>query len=215
MTTERPTYTTRKAAIVGARREIARRGAPVNPLGGVHFTVDQCYSDDGPAWYWQIIDLKTGLPEGVAETAEAIKAIDEAAKDFIEAATEHQPRLPTIDPASTPTPPHTPRPPPGARPKPQPAGVKAYRPKPGTQQAMIYDLLVRPGGTDIEYLCGEINKTMGENTRVPWTPSNAWSGLRYLFCSLKGYGLRFDGRLLWLEVPKHEVSAAKGGAEEG
>jgi hypothetical protein len=203
-------YTTRRAAVAGARRELAKLGRPGAIISGVHFIVSE---EVAGTFTFEIIDLKTGLPEGVAETVEAIKVLDEAAKGIIEALTDtEQQRREAL---AAPTPPLTPKPPRWARPKHEPAGVKAYRPKPGTQQAMIYDLLVRPQGTDIEYLCGEINKTMGENTRVPWTPSNAWSGLRYLFCSLKGYGLRFDGRLLWLEVPQHEVAAAKGGAEEG
>jgi hypothetical protein len=41
----------------------------------------------------------------------------------------------------------------------------------------------------------------------PWTPSNTWSCLRYLFCAGKGYGLRFDGHKLWLLVPRVEVPA--------
>lgn len=86
----------------------------------------------------------------------------------------------------------------------------AYRPRKGTQQERIYDLLTRETGTEIVDFCSIMNAALDKG-KQPWTPSNTWSGLRYLFVANRGYGLSFDGSRLRLLVPKDERDAAPGG----
>ena len=190
---EQHTYTTRRAAVAGARRVLERRGVQA-PLSGVHFIVE----DIGNQHTYKIMDLQSGRQEGEPEPQAAPEkvAVDTPAQAVSEALKE---------PPRTVSPPLSTRTPRWATPKEEKPAPKAYRPKSGTSQALIYDLLTVPEGMDIEAFCAEMNKTLKVGI-APWTPSNTWSCLRYLFCAGKGYGLRFDGHRLWLLVPKNEIN---------
>lgn len=96
-----------------------------------------------------------------------------------------------------------------ARPKAEEPGAVAYRPKAGTVQAAMYDLLTREDGVDIEDFCAVMVRS-GNKDKSWQHPSGVWSGLRYVFCALRGYGLRFDGARLTLQVPKDERLAKPG-----
>lgn len=114
-------------------------------------------------------------------------------------------------PAPAPTPKPTPAPtapvaagaPRWARPKKEPAAKIAYKPRPGSSQAIMYDALTQPGGIDIEQFC-EAMKAAGIKDKTLHSPPSVWSCLRYLFVTSKGYGLTFDGRNIGLVVPKDE-----------
>lgn len=84
----------------------------------------------------------------------------------------------------------------------EPAKI-AYKPRPGSSQAKMYDLLARPEGVDIQDFC-DIMKGEGIKDKTLHTPPSVWSCLRYLFVTSKGYGLSFDGSRLQLLVPKDE-----------
>lgn len=209
MTEEKvPTYTTRRAAVAGAKRALEKLGI-ASPMSEVHFVVVPQLGENArdDVWIWKQMDLKTGLPVGEVPPEPLQKPQEPAAS-------APSTTGPAADkaPQRASTPPLAGKKPRWAASKSEPPGAKAYRPKPGTSQAQIYDLLTNPAGTDIEWFCSEMNKALKQGTS-PWTPSNAWSGLRYLFCHLKGYGLKFDGRLLWLIVPKEEVPYPTKGSE--
>lgn len=119
-------------------------------------------------------------------------------------------------PASTPAPTPAPTAAPAAgtarwaKPKKEPASKIAYRPRPGSSQAMMYGLLARPEGIDIQDFC-DIMKGEGIKDKTLHTPPSVWSCLRYLFVTSKGYGLSFDGSRIRLLVPADERDAAGSG----
>lgn len=96
------------------------------------------------------------------------------------------------------------------RPKHENPAKTAYRPRPGSLQATMYDLLVTPGGIQVETFCAAVKAT-GTKDKTLFTPSNVWAAMRYLYAANRGYGLDFDGERLQLIVPKdeRESSAAK------
>lgn len=96
-----------------------------------------------------------------------------------------------------------------ARPKREEAAKIAYRPKADTVQAFMYGLLTTTGGVTMEVFCS-LMKQHGTKDQTLYTPSMVWSALRYLFVSLRGYGLAFDGTKLSLLVPADERDAVKG-----
>lgn len=79
----------------------------------------------------------------------------------------------------------------------------AYKPRPGTLQGQMYDGLTREGGISMEDFCDLVEKS-GSKDKMMYTPSGVWGGLRYLFVTLRGYGLDFDGNMLKLLVPGDE-----------
>lgn len=79
----------------------------------------------------------------------------------------------------------------------------AYKPRPGTLQGQMYDGLTRDGGISMEDFCDLVEKS-GSKDKMMYTPSGVWGGLRYLFVTLRGYGLDFDGKMLKLLVPADE-----------
>jgi hypothetical protein len=119
------------------------------------------------------------------------------------------------DQLKAPTPPLTTKRPRWAAPKEEKPCKRAIRPKPGTVQDKMYALLTAPGGIAVEAFCEEMQR-LGNKNKSWKEPAGVWSGLRYLFCALRGYGLRFDGARLYLLVPPVEQDAvrkeAKGGA---
>lgn len=90
-----------------------------------------------------------------------------------------------------------------ARPKDERPAKIAYKPRPGSSQAQMYDLLTQPGGIDINKFCAAMVKA-GIKDKTLHTPPSVWSCLRYLFVTSKGYGLSFDGTHIQLLVPKDE-----------
>ena len=93
----------------------------------------------------------------------------------------------------------------------------AYRPRVGSLQERMYNLLTRPNpdgstGPTVEEFC-EDQRAAGAATTM-LKHEQTWSNLGYLFVSLRGYGLEFDGSRIWLLVPKDERDAQppkKGG----
>lgn len=79
----------------------------------------------------------------------------------------------------------------------------AYKPRPGTLQGQMYEGLTRDGGISMEDFCDLVEKS-GSKDKMMYTPSGVWGGLRYLFVTLRGYGLDFDGKMLKLLVPADE-----------
>ena len=200
-----PIYTTRRAAVAGAKRALEKLGVQ-SPMSEVHFVINSAFTDEatpGP-FTWVRMDLQTGLPVGEAPPP----PVEKPQEPVVEVPAAKAPAQEQA-PQRVSTPALTERAPRWAAPKDEPAGAKAYKPKPGTSQAVIYALLTNPAGTDIEWFCQEMNRTIKAGT-APWTPSNTWSGVRYLFCALRGYGLRFDGRRLFLVVPSVEVDGKPG-----
>lgn len=81
-----------------------------------------------------------------------------------------------------------------------------YKPRPGSKQAVAYELLTRKGGIRVEDFCSEMSKldTSGKNTTEWKEPGTIWGGLNYLFVSQKGYGLEFDGERIRLIIGAEE-----------
>ena len=97
------------------------------------------------------------------------------------------------------------KPPLWRRPKHEDPAKTAYRPRAGTLQATMYDLLTTPGGILIEAFCDAVKAT-GTRDRTLFTAPNVWAAMRYLYVANRGYGLDFDGQRLALLVPKDERS---------
>jgi hypothetical protein len=94
------------------------------------------------------------------------------------------------------------------------AARTAYRPRPGSLQRVMYDALTREGGITMEDFCDVVEKS-GSRDKMMYNPSGVWGGLRYLFVTLRGYGLDFDGERLRLLVPKDErETPAPGGGQK-
>lgn len=92
------------------------------------------------------------------------------------------------------------------------ASKVAYRPRADSVQARQYALLTQEGGITLEAFCAAGPST-GTKDKSFLSPAGVWSGLNYLFVSLKGYGLDFDGTHIRLLVPgdEREQPAKKGG----
>lgn len=81
----------------------------------------------------------------------------------------------------------------------------AYRPKPNSLQQQMYNMLTAPGGVTVEAFCAAMEAAGAKPTMT--RPEQTWSNLGYLFVSLRGYGLEFDGQRIWLLVPADERDA--------
>lgn len=112
---------------------------------------------------------------------------------------------------ATPTPAVTPTGERWRRPKRVAPGKVAYRPRPGSLQQAMYDLLTQEGGVTVEAFCAEMERLGAKPTMTKL--AQTWSNLGYLFVTLKGYGLEFDGQVIKLLVPADERAAVaqKGG----
>lgn len=91
--------------------------------------------------------------------------------------------------------------------------ARCYRPRAGTKQAVMYDLIAGDTGCCIQEFCDHMNAGSPDN-KMPWVPSNVWGALRYLFVTQKGYGLNYSvatGRIRLL-IGKTELTSAKSEA---
>lgn len=211
------TYSTRANAARAARAALAAKH-PKGALSGVHFKISD--NDDGYGWE-EINDGGPALvrarktaprpntPEfekQVLEDAQAMSArTKQAAKDAIAATRD-----------KTPTPAVTGAGPRWRKPKRSNPSKTAYRPRAGSLQELMYKLLTQEGeqgfGVTVEEFCATMENAGAKPTMTKH--EQTWSNLGYLFVSLRGYGLEFDGSRIWLIVPKDERDAQppkKGG----
>jgi len=208
------TYTTKRAAIAGARRALAKAGVE-NALSQVHFNVH--LREDSDEWYWAAVDL-TPAERKAQVTKPSGKSFPDAdpgsTRELADQKAARQSRAAKQAIAETtartpPTPPPTPPVAPaerGRNPKrAQPAKI-ADRPRSGSQQRAAYELLTSPDypeGIEAQTFCDLMNPWVKPGA-TPWTPANTWGFLNYLLVSQKGYGLSFDGTRFRLLVPKDE-----------
>lgn len=117
---------------------------------------------------------------------------------------------------TTPTPPVSEKTPRWRKPKKVAPAKVAYRPRAGSLQHRMYQMLTRESehgfGCTVEEFCEDQRQAGAAPTMLKL--EQTWSNLGYLFVSQKGYGLEFDGERIWLLVPADErdaVPAKKGG----
>ena len=232
-------YSSRRAAIAGARRVLEKEGVTA-PLVQVHFSIVE--QVEGESWTWERIDNTPAIkaekpatpqvdalpgmtPLGVRETtvdtharrqaqvraggarsrAEGVaarKAARKAARqaEAAKAAVDAAPPVPT--PAVRPSAERW------RKAKRVEPGRVAYRPRAGSKQDKMYGMLTADAGVTPEAFCHVMNTLEGGSDK--WTASSIWSSLNYLFVTLKGYGLEFDGQVFRLLRPAderaHEIS---------
>jgi hypothetical protein len=225
------TYSSRKAAIVGARRALETVFND-GTLVGVHFNPFLVEGAPyGEAWSWEPLTAKAKEACGVilkdhpvavagpatpqadaldvlglsGDTKAAIMAVlglSGDTKAAIKSTDAHQPPTPPV--ASTPRELWR-------RAKTIKPSKISYRPKAGSVQAQMYTLLTATPPVTIEAFCAAMPAT-GTKDKVFLTPPRAWSRLNYLFVTQKGYGLDFDGTHIRLLVPTDERDALPRGA---
>ena len=113
---------------------------------------------------------------------------------------------PTAD--STPLPAPAAKPERWRRPKRCEPGPVAYKPRAGSKQAVMYDLLTLAPRVSLERVC-ETMLAHGGSERS-WVPEKVWGELSFVLATQKGYGLDFDGTTIQLLIPADERSMDKG-----
>ncbi len=209
MTTNDQTYSSRKTAVAGAKRALTKLGV-ISPMSDVHFVIEttEFDKDGNRGFYWTRMDPRTGLPWGQAEVATALE--QEVAKGHLVYNEEGRKRLQDAaktaiqnvkdTPVSVASPSQRWR-----KPKEVAPAKKAYRPRPGSLQEQIYQLLIEPEGATPERICaGAIQAGASAKS---WQAHLAWNEIKYLLVTVRGYGLKFDGTNLFLLLPKVEHDA--------
>lgn len=200
------TYTSRKAAVVGAKRALEKAGIKA-PLSDVHFTITQA----GDNFTWQPVDMTPADPTtekaqepngeasvGVIQTtapATTTRGVRQkaAAKDAITEGDKGQPTPdtgPTLpiasdNPAKDKEMPALRR---AAKPISLEAKAKVYPRREGSKQAVLVDLLSREQGATF----GELYDGLAAAGGKPWGGSTIRSGLAWDMNHIAGYGIRCD-----------------------
>jgi hypothetical protein len=205
-------YSTRANSARAARKALEATH-PKGAISGVHFKV----TDNKDGYGWETIDdggaapVKEAKPRAVLE----VPPTKDQTPTPPTAASKPDPATLYAALGGTVKAPATPR---WRKPKKTPASKVAYRPRAGSLQERMYTLLTQCGpdgerGITVEEFCDFMAKAGAKPTMTKH--EQTWSNLGYLFVSLRGYGLEFDGSRIWLLVPKEErdaVAGKKGGA---
>jgi len=224
MSPDTKVYTVKSNAVRAARAALTAQGISA-PLSMVHFAIDD--AEGGFTWR----RLAAGKPQTISERVAAKEAAP--AKAPAPTPTPQQAALaaalaeaPAVGQARTAArraeraakkvtkTDHKPA-------EKKPAKV-AYRPKVGTKQGEMYELLTAKITSDPASDLGAswadlrtLRLAQSPDRDVEWTPAALWGSVCRLFHHRRGYGCKTDGQRVWLIIPADERAAPPKGGKGG